>query len=39
MALWSTQPLTDMNTRNLPWDKKRPARTADNLAAVRESSV
>jgi hypothetical protein len=34
MALGSTQPLTKMSTRNLPGGKKRPARRADNLAAV-----
>jgi hypothetical protein len=31
MALESTQPLTEMSTRNLPGGKKRPARRADNL--------
>jgi hypothetical protein len=31
MALESTQPLTEMSTRNLPRDKERPARMADNL--------
>jgi hypothetical protein len=31
MALGSTQPLTEMSTRNLPGDKGRPARKADNL--------
>jgi hypothetical protein len=36
MALWSTQPLTEMSTRNLPGGKKRPARRADNLAAICE---
>jgi hypothetical protein len=39
MALGSTQPLTEMNTRNLPGGKKRPARKADNLAAICESNV
>jgi hypothetical protein len=49
MALGSTQPLTEMSTRNLfkrkkekkkkkdrkkPWGKGRPARRADNLAAI-----
>jgi hypothetical protein len=34
MALGSTQPLTKMSTRNLPGGKKRPARRADNLAAI-----
>jgi hypothetical protein len=32
IALWSTQPLTEMSTRNLSGGKKRPARRADNLA-------
>jgi hypothetical protein len=31
MALGSTQPLTEMNTRNFPGGKKRPARRAENL--------
>jgi hypothetical protein len=38
-ALWplgSTQPLTEMSTRNLPGDKRRPARKADNLTAICE---
>jgi hypothetical protein len=39
MALGSTQPLTEMSTRNLPGAKKRPARRADNLAAVYEPTV
>jgi hypothetical protein len=30
MALGSTQPLTEMSTRNLPGGKGRPARKADN---------
>jgi hypothetical protein len=34
MALGSTQPLTEMSTRNLPEGKKRPAHRADNLAAI-----
>jgi hypothetical protein len=38
MALGSTQPLTEMSTRNLkekkPGGKGRPARGADNLAAI-----
>jgi hypothetical protein len=33
MALGSTQPLTEMSTRNHPAGKRRPARRADNLAA------
>jgi hypothetical protein len=39
MALGLTQPLTEINTRNIPGGKKRPARTADNLAAICEPSV
>jgi hypothetical protein len=42
MALGSTQPLAEMNTRNLPGgggDKGRPARTADNLTAICEPIV
>jgi hypothetical protein len=39
MALGSTQPLTEMSTRNLPRGKKRPARKADNLAAIYERNV
>jgi hypothetical protein len=37
MAMGSTQPLTKMSTRNLPGGKKRPARRADNLAAIYEA--
>jgi hypothetical protein len=36
MVLGSTQPLTEMSTRNLPEGKGRPARKADNLTAVCE---
>jgi hypothetical protein len=39
MALGSIQPLTKMSTRNLPGGKKRPARRADNLAAIYEPNV
>jgi hypothetical protein len=39
MALGSTQPLTEMSTRNLPGDKKRPARRTDNLTAICEPIV
>jgi hypothetical protein len=39
MALGSTQPLTKMSTRNLPGGKRRPARRADNLAAIYEPNV
>jgi hypothetical protein len=33
MALGSTQPLTEMSTRNLPGGKERAAHKADNLTA------
>jgi hypothetical protein len=39
MALGSTQPLTEMSTRNLPGGKGRPAGEADNLYAICESIV
>jgi hypothetical protein len=39
MALGSTQPLTEMSTRNLPGCKKRPAHGADDLAAICEPNV
>jgi hypothetical protein len=39
MPRGSTQPLTEMSTRNLPGGKKRPARRADNLAAICEPIV
>jgi hypothetical protein len=39
MALGSTQPLTEMSTRNLPGGKERPARKADKLTAVCEHTV
>jgi hypothetical protein len=39
MTLGSTQPLTEMSTRNVPAGKKRPARTAENLSAICESIV
>jgi hypothetical protein len=39
MAMGSTQPLTEMSTRNLPGVKKLPARRADNLAAICEAYV
>jgi hypothetical protein len=34
VTLGSTQPLTEMNTRNLPGGKGRPVRKADNLTAI-----
>jgi hypothetical protein len=39
MALGSTQPLTEMSTRNLPGGKERPAHRADNLAAIYDPNV
>jgi hypothetical protein len=39
MALGSTQPLTEMSTRNIPGGKGRPARVADNLTANCEPIV
>jgi hypothetical protein len=39
MALRSTQPLTEMNTRNLPGGEGRPVRKADNLTAICEPIV
>jgi hypothetical protein len=39
MALGSTQPLTEMGTRNILGGKGRPARKADNLSAIYEPAV
>jgi hypothetical protein len=40
MALGSTQPLTEMSTRNISGGEgKRPERKADNLAAICEPTV
>jgi hypothetical protein len=39
MALGSIQPLREMSTRNLPKGKNRPARRADNIAAIYEPNV
>jgi hypothetical protein len=39
MAVGSTQPLTEMRTRNLPGDKKRSALKADNIAAIYEPNI
>jgi hypothetical protein len=39
MALRSTQPLTEMSTRNLLGVKGRPARKAHNLTVICESTV
>jgi hypothetical protein len=34
VALRLTQPLTEMNTRELPWGEGRPARESDSLTAI-----
>jgi hypothetical protein len=39
MALGSTQPLTEMSTRNFPEGKGWPARKADNLTTIYELIV
>jgi hypothetical protein len=39
MALESTQPLTEMNTRNLPEGKWRTAHKANNFTAICEPIV
>jgi hypothetical protein len=39
MALGSTEPLTEMSTRNLPEVEGRPARKADNLTTICEPIV
>jgi hypothetical protein len=39
MALGSTQPLTEMSTRNLPGGKGLPARKANNLTIICEPTV
>jgi hypothetical protein len=39
MALESTQPRTEMSTRNLPGGKGRPAYKADNLTVICEPIV
>jgi hypothetical protein len=39
MVLGSTQPLTEMSTRNIPAGKGRPAHKADNLTAICEPVV
>jgi hypothetical protein len=39
MALGSTQPLANMNSRNIPGGKKRPARSADSFATIRVLNV
>jgi hypothetical protein len=39
MALRSTQPLTEISTRNLLGSKERSARKVDNRTAIYESNV
>jgi hypothetical protein len=39
MALGSTQPLTEMSTKNLPGGKGRAARKANNLTSIYEPIV
>jgi hypothetical protein len=39
MAMESTQPVTEISTRNLYEGKGRPARKADNLTAICEPVV
>jgi hypothetical protein len=39
LILGSTQPLTEMSTRNLPGGEGWPARDADNLTAICEPIV
>jgi hypothetical protein len=39
MALRSTQPLTEMSSRNLSGGQKQPERKADNLNAICEPIV
>jgi hypothetical protein len=39
MVLGPTQPLTEMSTGNVPRDKGRPARKADNHTATCERTV
>jgi len=34
MALESTQPLTEMSTKNISREKRRPVRKADNLTTI-----
>jgi hypothetical protein len=38
-TLGSTQPLTEMSTRNFPGGNKRPARRADTFAAICEPNI
>jgi hypothetical protein len=39
MGLRSTQPLTEMSTRNIPGGEGRPVHKADNFTAICEPTV
>jgi hypothetical protein len=39
MDLWSTQPLIEISTNNLPGSKRRPELKIDNLTAICEPTV
>jgi hypothetical protein len=39
MALGSTQPITEMSTRNISGEWMGPARKADNLTAIYEPII
>jgi hypothetical protein len=39
MAMGSTQTLTEMSTRDLPWSKGRPARKTYNPTAICEPII
>jgi hypothetical protein len=39
MSLGSTQPLTELSTKNLSWDKGPPVRKADNSTDICEPIV
>jgi hypothetical protein len=39
MAQGTTQPLTEMSTRNLPGVKGRPVRKVDNLTTIYEPII
>jgi hypothetical protein len=39
MALTSTQPITEISTRNLPGGKKRPARKAESFIGICEPNI
>jgi hypothetical protein len=39
MALGSTQPLTEISTRNLPWGKWGPVHNSDNITPICELTI